>query len=328
MLKGSRKITGLEMTDSSNDVVEGGARKNLGLSATSTMKSYKSKSKDSKKKHNNKDVVSSTSFTFTENSARTIVNPELTSDVSYKPKKSSKSKHSKSNKSKYSKSKKDRLNGGKSEDKKSSSSSSSSSSKSSNSSSSSKSSSSSDGKKLNRQKNQGMHGVQGMQNLEYINYLNDGDRERINKLPDSYVDLAPEHMIQNMPNLDQQAVMSDMGMQMNPMNQMMPPGMPPGMPPQMPPGMSSPQGMPPGMPQGIPPQALAQMQTPPMPQEMQKIAMQAQGIPNMGPMNSQLNVPMMNNPMAQMMGMQPPMQMGGGKKMTKYKLVTDKNFFF
>jgi hypothetical protein len=29
-----------------------------------------------------------------------------------------------------------------------------------------------------------------------------------------------------------------------------------------------------------------------------------------------------------MMGMQPPMQMGGGKKMTKYKLVTDKNFFF
>jgi hypothetical protein len=54
MLKGSRKITGLEMTDSSNDVVEGGARKNLGLSATSTMKSYKSK--DSKKKHNKKYV--------------------------------------------------------------------------------------------------------------------------------------------------------------------------------------------------------------------------------------------------------------------------------
>lgn len=299
MLKGSRKITGLEMTESSNDVAEGGARKNLGLSATSTMKSYKSK--DSKKKHSKKDV-SSTSFTFTENSSRTIVNPQLTSESSYKPK---------SSKKKHSKSKKDRMDGGKSEHKKSSSSSSSKSS-----STSSKSSSSSDGEKLNRQKNQ------GMQNLEYINYLNDGDRERINKLPDNYVDLAPEHMIQNMPNLDQQAVMSDMGMQMNPM---MPPGMPPSMPPTMP---SGPMPMPLGMPQGLPPQALAQLQTPPMPEAMQKIAMQAQGIPNMGPMNSQLNVPMMNNPMAQMMGMQPPMQMGGGKKMTKYKLVTDKKFFF
>ena len=302
MLKGSRKITGLEITDSSNDIVEGGARKNLGLSATSTMKSYKSK--DSKKKHNKKNVVSSTSFTFTENSSRTIVNPELTSDSSYKPKKTSKSK------SKHSKSKKDRMNGGKSEDKKSSSSSSSSSKSSS---SSSKSSSSSDSDKMKRQTNN-----TNQQNLEYINYLNDYDRKSLKKLPSNYVDLAPEHMIQNMPNLDQQPVMSDMGMQMNPM---MPPGMPgmPGMPEM--PAMQ-------GMPNGIPPQALAQLQTPPMPESMQKIAMQAQGIPNMGPMNSQLNVPMMNNPMAQMMGMQPPMQMGGGKKMTKYKLVTDKKFFF
>jgi hypothetical protein len=166
------------------------------------------------------------------------------------------------------------------------------------------------------------------QNLEYINYLNDNDRERINKLPDNYVDLAPDHMIQNMPNLDQ-PVMSDMGMQMNPM---MPPGMPPGMPQmpqmgQMPQGMTGMTGMQ-GMQNGIPPQALAQLQTPPMPEAMQKIAMQAQGIPNMGPMNSQLNVPMMNNPMAQMMGVQPQMQMGGGQKMTKYKLKLDKNFFF
>jgi hypothetical protein len=115
----------------------------------------------------------------------------------------------------------------------------------------------------------------------------------------------------------------------------MPPGMPFGMQQmpqmqqmtQMPQMGQMPRGMS-GMPNDIPPQALAQLQTPPMPEAMQKIAMQAQGIPNMGQMNSQLNVPMMNNPMAQMMGMQPPMQMGGGKKMTKYKLVTDKNFFF
>jgi hypothetical protein len=40
---------------------------------------------------------------------------------------------------------------------------------------------------------------------------------------------------------------------------------------------------------------------------------------------------MMANPMSQFMGMgmQPQMpQMGGAKKMKKYKLVLDKNFFF
>jgi hypothetical protein len=77
-------------------------------------------------------------------------------------------------------------------------------------------------------------------------------------------------------------------------------------------------------------QALAQMQAPPMPADMQKIAMQGQ-MGQMGQMNQQLNVPMMNNPMSQFMGMQPqPMQMGGGKnkKIQKYTLSLDKNFFF
>jgi hypothetical protein len=49
-------------------------------------------------------------------------------------------------------------------------------------------------------------------------------------------------------------------------------------------------------------------------------------------MNPQLQTPMMANPMSQFMGMpqMPGMQMGGGKKIQKYKLVLDKknNFFF
>jgi hypothetical protein len=50
------------------------------------------------------------------------------------------------------------------------------------------------------------------------------------------------------------------------------------------------------------------------------------GMPQMG----DLGVPMMQNPMANFMGVQPTqmgMQMGGGK-VKKYKLALDKNFFF
>jgi hypothetical protein len=305
MIKGSRKIQGLDLTESNNSDMEGGVRKHLGLSATSTMRSdvsHNKSSKKSSKKSKKHEAISSTSFTFTERSDRTIVNPQLTSDESRRKSKNKKQ----SRKNKF-------------EDasiKKSSSSSSSKSSKSS--SSKSSSSSSSDDKKMRRSHKDG-------QQLEYINFVNEKDRKKLEKLPEGYMDVAPDHMIQNMPNLEQQQMVSDMGgqfdqMQMNPM---MPPGMPPAMPP----------NMPPNMPGNLPQQALQQMQTPPMPAELQQIAMQAQmggpgmAMPNMGPMNSQLNVPMMNNPMAQMMGMQPPMQMGGGK-MTKYKLKLDKKFFF
>jgi hypothetical protein len=292
MIKGSRKISGLELSESTNnnmsEAVAGGAKKNMGFSATSTMRSYK--------KHND---TSSTSFTVTDNSVATMVNPDLTS-VSEK-------KLSKKNK-KHSKSRKNRLDRGKSDKKSSSSSDSSKSSKSSKSS----SSSSTETEDMGRtQKNMN-------QDLEYINYLNVNDRKKLQKLPDGYVDAAPEHMLQNMPNLNQPGI-SDMGMQFNQMNMnpMMPPGMPPGMP-------SGPMG-----PSSVNvQQALAQMQPPPMPADMQQIAMQGQ----MGQMNQQLNVPMMNNPMSQFMGMQPqPMQMGGSKdkkKMQKYTLSLDKNFFF
>jgi len=84
-----------------------------------------------------------------------------------------------------------------------------------------------------------------------------------------------------------------------------------------------------GMGMGMPPQ----MAVPPMPAEMQAMK---NGMSGMGPMHSQLNVPMMeNNPMAQFMGQMPQMpqmgqmgmQMGGGK-LQKYKLVNDKKFFF
>ena len=57
-------------------------------------------------------------------------------------------------------------------------------------------------------------------------------------------------------------------------------------------------------------------------------------MPQMGGPSGDLGVPMMQNPMANFMGVQPnqmgmPNQMGGGKKnIQKYKLTLDKNFFF
>ena len=311
MLSGKRRISGLvSLTESSvnnsvtsESVLSGGAKK--------TGKT-------------NKVSASSTSFTFTENSKSvndaTIVNPELTSVTSTQTgtgKKSSKSsKSTKSSKSSVSHSSR-KQKGGKSER-------SSSSSSSSESSSSSNSSSSTESEKKSKQ--------EAGQNLEYINYLNPKVKNQLKKLPEGYMDLAPDHLLQNMPNLDQNvdgvAGMGDMG-QMNPPAAM-------GAMPQL--GMMNPAAamgqMPPAM-----------MSAPPMPAEMQQIAMGAMGN---GMMNQQLQTPMMNNPMSQFMGMQPQMpgmqmpgmqmpgmqmpgmQMGGAKQVKKYKLVFDKknNFFF
>ncbi len=82
-----------------------------------------------------------------------------------------------------------------------------------------------------------------------------------------------------------------------------------------------------------------QMQPPPMPAAMQQIASgasmnpgmmgQMNGMPpmnGMGQMNQQLQVPMMNNPMSQFMGM--PQQQGGATPLQKYKLVRKDNSFF
>ena len=95
-----------------------------------------------------------------------------------------------------------------------------------------------------------------------------------------------------------------------------------------------PMGMPMGqMPMGqMPmPQMPQNMQMPPMPADMQQASMKMGG-----PMHSQLNVPMMNNPMANFMGMQQGqgnMTGGGVKPLKKYKLTKDKisagkDFFF
>lgn len=322
MLKGSRQILSLEsLTESS---VSTNVKSDNTRSSKSSTKSKLSSSASAsasvlsggaKKKDN---LTSSTSFTFTESnqsnqyseSAATIVNPELTSVTQSTMSGGKKSSNKKAQK-KSSKNKDKKMKGGKTE----SSSSSSSSSKSS--SSSSKSSSSSSTESEAKQKRNQTDG----QNLEYINYLKPEVRSKLKKLPEGYMDLAPENMLQNMPNLDQNMganAMSDMGMPADMQGMGMPAGMP-GM------GMNMPNmGM--GMPQ-MPPNMMA---APPMPAEMQKIAMGA-SMGQMGPMNQQLQAPMMANPMSQFMGMgmQPQMpQMGGAKKMKKYKLVLDKNFFF
>jgi hypothetical protein len=71
-----------------------------------------------------------------------------------------------------------------------------------------------------------------------------------------------------------------------------------------------------------------------MPADMQQAAsgQMAAINPMMGQMHPQLNVPMMNNPMANFMGMGQNIQMGGqaggsSKPLQKYKLTLD-NFFF
>ena len=93
----------------------------------------------------------------------------------------------------------------------------------------------------------------------------------------------------------------------------------------------------PQMPMGqMPMGQMPNMAMPPMPSDMQQASMKMGG-----PMHSQLNVPMMNNPMANFMGpmgQMPQMQgnnmMGGGAKpLKKYKLSKDKisvgkDFFF
>lgn len=327
MLKGSRQILSLEsLTESSvsTNVKSDNTRSSRSskstkskLSSSVSSASASVLSGGAKKKS---DLTSSTSFTFTESnqskedteSVATIVNPELTSVTQSTNTQSAMSGGKKTNKKVQKKSsKKDKkMKGGQTE---SSSSSSTSDGKSSSSKSSSSSSSSSSESDAKQKRNQ-----EAGQNLEYINYLKPEVRNKLKKLPEGYMDLAPENMLQNMPNLDQNMganAMSDMGMPADMQGMGMPAGMPGmGM------GMNMPNmGM--GMPQ-MPPNMMA---APPMPAEMQKIAMGA----SMGQMNPQLQTPMMANPMSQFMGMQPQMpQMGGSKKMKKYKLVLDKNFFF
>ena len=170
----------------------------------------------------------------------------------------------------------------------------------------SSSSSSSSSKDLSRQRNR-------YNDMGYANHLDKNTQSKLNSLPENYFDVAPDHMVhglQGMPN-------SDMGMPQMPGADM---GMQMGMP-QMPMNM----GQMPPMP--------AQM--PPMPADMQQAAMNSGMAPQMpqmgmpGQMHPQLNVPMMNNPMASFMGMGQGMQMGGGeqKELKKYKLTLD-NFFF
>lgn len=157
--------------------------------------------------------------------------------------------------------------------------------------------------------------------------LDNKTKKTLEKFSDKYFDQAPDSLLHNL-NLN------DMGMnpveqpqsQMNDMSLMQQMGMP-GMPqmPQMPQQMGMPQ-MPPQMPMPNMPQMQPQAY-PPMPAEMMAKAMEAQGSNPM--LQNGLNVPMMNNPMAQMLNMpqMPQMQMGGGKKKL-YKLKLDKDFFF
>jgi len=147
----------------------------------------------------------------------------------------------------------------------------------------------------------------------FMSQLDPKMKNKLSTLPDGFIAEVPPNMANRFPDLGQGMGMSqgmgmpqDMGMQM-PMQMPQDMGMPQGMPMGMPQGM--PQGMPMGMPQGMPmgmPQG--------MPMGM------PQGMPGQDPMSNMLGVPMMNQNMGTMMG--------GGKKLKKYYLKKDNDFFF
>jgi len=193
-------------------------------------------------------------------------------------------------------------------------------------SSSSSSSSSTQSEKMSRQRNR-------YEDMSYNAHLDTRTKSKLDRLPDNYFDLAPDHLLngmQNMPQGDMGMPQGNMGMPQG--NMGMPQGdmgMPQG-------NMGIPQGdmgmpqMAPPMQMGLPQMPMGMGQIPPMPADMQQAAMNNGVGPQMHP---QLNVPMMNNPMANFMGMGqgmgPGMQMGGSSQpLQKYKLTLDKFFFW
>jgi len=200
------------------------------------------------------------------------------------------------------------------------SSSSSTSNKKSSASSTSSSSSSTASEKMSRQRNR-------YNDMSYNSHLDNRTKSKLDRLPDNYFDLAPDHLLNGMQNMPQDMGMpqEDMGMPQEDMG--MPQDMGMGqMAPQMPMGMPQ---MAPQMPMGMPQMPMGMGQIPPMPADMQQAAMGNGMAPQMHP---QLNVPMMNNPMASFMGMGQGMgqgmQMGGSSQpLQKYKLTLDKFFF-
>jgi hypothetical protein len=165
----------------------------------------------------------------------------------------------------------------------------------------------------------------------FNNQLNPQIQNKLKGLPENYFDLAPEHLINGMPQGEMGMPQGEMGMPQGDMG--MPQGemgMPQGEMGMSQMNMSMPQmNMPMNMPMQNIPSGLGQV--PPMPADMQQIAMNHGAMPQMqGQMHPQLNVPTMNNPMASFMGMGQGqgMQMGGGAKpIQKYKLTLDKFFF-
>ena len=168
-------------------------------------------------------------------------------------------------------------------------------------------------------------------NKEFLSGLNPLDRQKFMKVPQNYIDEAPEHLIRGM-NLNEGA-MSDMG-EMG-MGHGMGMGQGMGM------GHGMGMGMGPGMGMGMgmaPPQQMGMNDM----RELSKLASypampgaggMGMGAPN--PMASALGVPMMGQQMPSMMGMGGmggmqgmPNMMGGSKKnLKKYKFVKD-GFFF
>jgi len=142
---------------------------------------------------------------------------------------------------------------------------------------------------------------------------------KLENLPDGYFDLAPEHLVHSMQNqMPQEGQM--------PTQQMPEQYMPQEGQMLVNQGMNMPQQMPQEMPQEMAMNP-AMMNPSMMNPAMMNPAMMNPGMMNMGQMHGQLGVPMMNNPMANFMGMQPQqMQTGGGKKLQKYKLTNQ--FFF
>ncbi len=298
MIKGSRKIAlpGLtseisEYSEVSSISMDGGAKK----------KGSKGASKKSNKAR--AETISATSFTITESSRNTqasatasatqasvsakIVNPEITSVSSVSSVGGARRGSHKGKQSRHNDSSSTSHKG---------SSSSSTQHKGSSSSSSSASSSTTVTEKHQKRHHAKAHG--------YNNQLNPAVQSKLNKIPEGYFDLAPEHLVN---------------------------GLQQGMEGAMSPGQQGMQGMPQEGMMGMPQQMGAmpsQMGPPPMPEYMKNMAMGGQQMNNMGPMNNQLGVPM-DNQMASFMGMQGMApQMGGGKKLQQFKLVTDNKFFF